>query len=248
MAVRTVVNVATAEHTLRGQVRLSDALDQFAPYVLKNFWHTLPPTWPPHTDKPYAFKAYALEYVGRGFDTLLWCDACILPIRSLEPVWAKIERDGYLLMRNGFTNYEWTADSAYPDLFADEFKRGVPEFLDDARERNRAISHTVGGFFGLSMKHENGRAFLAELYRLASETRAFCGPWINTAGLRPDEAPRYGNCGPCDVLGHRHDQTAMSVIAWRLDMKLTDCPEYFAYGKAQDARDKRTAVVADGAY
>jgi hypothetical protein len=248
---RTVVNVATTEHTLKGQYRLLAGTREFGGYgIVENFWGKLPAQWPEHADKPYAFKAYALEYCSRGFDSLLWCDACILPIRSMEPVWAKIERDGYLLMRNGFSNYEWTADSAYPDLFpdgtvkqsfglSDEDNRSihgwngsaVPTLMEKCRAINRQIPHTVGGFFGLSMKHEVGCAFLKELYRLAHETRAFCGPWDGGVGVQ-----------------HRHDQTAMSVIAWRLGMKLTDCPEFFAYGKAQDAQDPRTVVVADGDY
>ncbi len=236
---RAIVNVATTDHTRKGQARLLEACARFSPEAHLSHWHGLPTTWPKHEDKPYAFKAYALEYTGRGFDSLLWCDACILPVRSLAPAWAKIERDGYLLMRNGFSNYEWTADSAYPDLFwsgKGECNLISPDASAEykwssARAINQTIPHTVGGFFGLSMRHEIGRAFLAELYRLASETRAFCGPWDGGVGVQ-----------------HRHDQTAMSVIAWRLGLKLSDPPEFLVYGNAQDAQDSRTVVVADGSY
>jgi hypothetical protein len=252
---RMIVNVASTEHTRKGQARLEAAAMgygvpclggtgvQFRPWGAIG-WHgatepdghgwPIPAGWPTHQAKPYAFKAYALAELGQNktVDSLLWCDACILPVRDMEPVWEKIERDGYLFMNNGFSNYEWTADSAYLDLF--------PEHADIAlaRMQNRGIKHTVGGFFGLSMRHEIGRSILAEFYRLA-ETNAFCGPWKNTP-----EAP----CGPPDVRGHRHDQSALSVLAWRHGCKLTDPPEYFCYGKAQDAQDPRTVVVADGSY
>ena len=240
---RAIVNVATGAHYNKGQTRLLEACAKFSPEAHLSHWRNLPVTWPKHEDKPYAWKSYALEYTGRGFDSLIWADACILPVRSLEPAWAKIERDGYLLMRNGFSNATWTAESAYPDLFG--VADGVPSIenlgaadgdrlltgIEAAKHLNRDIPHTVGGFFGLSMRHEIGREFLKELYRLASETRAFCGPWDGGVGVQ-----------------HRHDQSCMSVIAWRLGMVLSDPPEFLVYGKAQDAQDSRTVVVADGSY
>ena len=48
--------------------------------------------------------------------------------------------------------------------------------------------------------------------------------------------------------GHRHDQSALSVLAWRYGIELVDPPKFFVYGTAQDAQDERTVVVADGSY
>ena len=247
---RAVVNVATGRY-VKGQARLNSAvrgIDGAAPCLWRD---PLLPIWPTHEDIPYAFKAYALTAAAQAnFDLLLWCDASIWPVRSLDPAWEKIERDGYLFMNNGYSNYEWTADSAYPDLFAPELARGAAP--PDCRRLNRSIRHTVGAFFGLSMRHELGRAALAEYYHLASETRAFCGPWINANYVNSDGSrtggPRVSPCGPSDVRGHRHDQTALSVIAWRLGMKLTDCPEFLVYGEPKDAQEDRTLVVVNGAY
>lgn len=182
----------------------------------------LPPTSPSHEDVPYAFKAYALKAAAdQGFDLLLWCDACIVPgPRSLEDLWEKIET-GYWFARNyGFKNYQWTADSAYRDLF--------PEYpLELAQQTNKEIDHVVATAFGLNLKHPNGREFLDEYFRLA-QTNAFKGPWTGGVGVQ-----------------HRHDQTAASVIAWRLEMKLTDPPDYFEY---RHSETEATALVADGKY
>ena len=65
------------------------------------------------------------------------------------------------------------------------------------------------------------------------------GPWRNDATTP---------CGGPDVLGHRHDQTALSVIAARAGCKLTEPPEFFAYGKHTEAVDPRVILLADGAY
>jgi hypothetical protein len=247
---RAVVSVATTPHYQKGAHRLLKACEKFN---VEAWYSTGEPTGSPkHSEVQYAFKAFAIqEAVQRGIDCILWADASILPIRSLEPLWERIERDGYWISRNGFRNYEWTADSAYPDLF--------PEYRSltkEARVVNFGIEHVVATTFGLNVKHPIGKAFLDEYYRLASQTKAFCGPWINTAGNQTaGVGPRFGNCGPSDVRGHRHDQTAASVIAWRLGMELTNPPDIFAYSKRrQDGtlhlsdQDERTILLADGSF
>jgi hypothetical protein len=247
---RAVVNVATGNY-VRGQERLIEWLSAHNTEYF-NWRDRLPGGSPSHQDVPYAFKAYALWHAyGAGAKTLLWADASILPIYPLEPLWERIERDGYWIGNNGWTNYEWTADSAYPALFEKEgpiegyqLRVGDEYGLAALKRLNRDIPHVVATAFGISMEHPIGRAILDEYFRLASTTKAFCGPWING----PEEAqPPYHAypCGPPDVRGHRHDQTALSVIAWRLGCKLTNSPEIFAYAGGQT---EQTILVADGSY
>ena len=227
MSPRCVVNVATG-HYVRGQQRLFDTRALWGCNGL-GFDH-IPAGWPKHEDKPYAMKAYALKAAEhRGSTSLLWCDACIVPIRSLDPLWEKIEAEGAVISRNGWTNAQWCADSWYADCFP-----GVP--LEEARALNREIPHVVATYFGVSLAHPVGRAILEGYYRLASQTRAFCGPWKNTP-----ETP----CGPPEVLGHRHDQSCLSLLAHQHGVKLVDPPEIFSY---PDGQDERTIVIADGAY
>ena len=234
MSRRAVVSVATGRY-VAGRERLGAHLRGGGVEFITWGSNGLPGSWPSHQAKPYAFKGYALEFCRPTFDTLLWCDASIvLGPRPLADLFEKIETDGYWIARNGWTNYEWTADSAYPDLFP-----GVD--LEDAREMNRKIPHVVATAFGLSMKHPVGRIFLAEYFRLASQTSAFCGPWTN--GPAYHDNSRQAPCGPPDVRGHRHDQTAASVLAHRLGMKLSDCPEWFSYfGGETD----KTCLIAKG--
>lgn len=266
--VRRIVNVATDSWS-EGQRRLIGRAKEYGENV--RYWaNQFPPGCPPHRQHgslaapladcvPYAFKAYALKHAAdAGDDLLLWCDACINPIRPLDSLWEKIERDGYFVCDNGWTNYQWTADSAYPDLFPESFIHGKDHGFEEARETNKKISHVVATCFGLNVRHPLGALFLGEYYRLASGTRAFCGPWQNE--LAPSVAGRNtdrvaGTCGPPDVLGHRHDQTAASVIAWRLGFKLTQMPDVFSYVKRREDgsyhfedQDPRTLLVADGDY
>lgn len=257
---RAIVNVATGQY-VKGQDRLLKAF----PDEQRFHWNNIRErgygdqgdlTCPTHEERPYAFKAYALAAASAaGVESLLWCDACIVPgPRPLAELWDKIETDGYWIARNGYSNYEWAADSAYPALFRHEDCPLDPAAWNIAtlREINRNIAHVVATAFGISLAHPVGLAILAEYFRLASETNAFCGPWANTN--HPDVAKqtngvwtnaRYQPCGPSDVRGHRHDQTALSVIAWRLGCQLTDCPEWFAY---KGGETDKTCLVADGSY
>ena len=249
---RAVVNVSTGPY-VKGQQRLTEWLtaNKQADYFIWNDRKGLPAGCPSHAEVPYAFKAFALrDAIAAGAKTLLWCDASIKPIRDLGPLWERIEEKGYWIGRNGWTNYEWTADSAYPDLFPKINELGWD--IHTMRAINRDIPHVVAGSFGISMEHPTGRAIFAEYFRLASETKAFCGPWINLnhgrdVPPRPSEptGTREGFCGPNDVLGHRHDQTALSVIAWRLGCELTNSPNILSYAGGETAD---TFIVMDGAY
>lgn len=245
---RAVVNVATGRY-VKGHDRLVCKIAELPAcgVSLRTWSDKLPPGSPSHQNVPYAFKAFALRDAAQHYDTLLWADASILPIKPLGPLFERIERDGYWMSNNGWSNYEWTADSAYPDLFS-EHRRSFNYDLGAAYAMNRTIPHVVATTFGISLKHPLGKAFLDEYFRLASETKAFCGPWVNSNHhpvFDPNAGDRYAPCGPLDVRGHRHDQTAASVIAWRLGFKLTNAPEIFAY---RGGEKENTILVADGAY
>lgn len=216
-----VVNVATGDHYIKGQKRLLDALgDQAAAITWTN---EMPPGSPAHHEIPYAFKAYALQYAAvSGQSLLLWADASILPVAPLGPLFDRIAEEGYWISNNGWNNAEWTADFAYRDL-------GVTP------EENALIPHVASTAFGINTLHPTGWKILTEFARLA-RTRAFCGPWRNTPTTP---------CGGAGVLGHRHDQSALSLIAWRMKCRLTQPPDVFAYlgGETKD-----TVLLAHGAY
>lgn len=257
---RTVVSVAT-DSWVTGLRRLRAELQELGQVGL--FWENrFPDGCPPHRDRgmlagpksktvPYAFKAYAMKAAAdKGAQQIIWADACIRPIAPLDRIWEHLEKHGVWICRNGWMNHEWTADSAYPDLFPLMYDIATdPSIaLTAARRLNRDIPHVVATTFGVDMRHPIGRAFLDRYYQLASTTRAFCGPWRNLAapameGVATDHT--CGHCGPATTLGHRHDQTCASVIAWELGVTLCNPPDMFAYAGSQT---DKTILIADGAY
>lgn len=229
---RCITCVATG-HYVSGLRRLTANVNGAVPVL--GWENRLPPGSPAHERIPYAFKAFALKAaVEAGYTTLLWADACIVPIRDLETLFLEIEADGIWLSRNGWLNGQWCAESFY-------------QYINISREENWRISHVVATAFGLDVTKANGKTFYEEYLRL-SQTRAFCGPWWNTnsreyASMRGN--PRAGVCGPPEVLGHRHDQSVASVLAWQLGVRLTDPPAWFSY---RGGETESTVLVADGNY
>ena len=258
---RVIVSVAS-DSWVRGQDRLYAKAQQLGETCLF-FRDTLPKGSPPHREYgrlrgpshsciPYAFKAYAMmEAAAKGYKRILWADACILPIRSLEPIWEHTAKYGAWIARNGWMNSEWCSDDWYKDAFP-----GVP--LEEARDTNTFIPHVIATTFAVDLDRPMGRKLLEEYYRYASTTKAFCGPWQNTnavqlAGVNADRpaAP----CGPPSTYGHRHDQSCLSLIAWQLSIPLTEVPLFFKYADFREDgtfhvedQDESTCLVANGRY
>lgn len=235
---RAIVNVATGRYVL-GQRRLFDCgwldgvgLTNNDEACFENpenhcfFWsNKMPPGSPAHQQIPFAFKAWALQAAAdAGFTTLLWADSCILPVQPLDSLFEKIERDGYWISANGFSNAEWTVPEAYADL-------------DVTPKENEGIEHVVATTFGLDLTHPIGRRILGGYLRLA-QTKAFCGPVRLLQGTRSTR-------GDMQISGHRHDQSALSVLAHRAGCVLTNAPEWFSY---RGGEIDSTVLVADGSY
>lgn len=202
---RSVVSVGFGERCVGGLLRLDRRLGELGE-SLSSWYSQLPSGCPSHDQIPYGFKIWALESTAEWATTLLWLDSTVIVLKPLTELWQLIERQGYWLSRNhGFMNGEFTADAALPIL-------GV------SREENWLIPHVVATCFGLDMRNEIAREFLHQ-WKEAALAGAFAGPKRNDYGEASAD-PR--------VKGHRHDQTAASVVAHRLEMKLTTPPEWFS--------------------
>lgn len=175
----------------------------------------MPEGCPPHAEVPYAFKAYALKEAAQRYPVLLWCDASILP----GPRGLKD-----LWERIESEGY-WFSKNGFKNS-----QWTAKERLNDlgvTEEENDKIEHVVATAFGIDLRKSLGEMFLHHYFALA-QTQAFCGPWTGGIGVQ-----------------HRHDQTAASVIAYRLGFELTDPPQWFAY---RGGETKQTALVADGGF
>lgn len=153
---------------------------------------------PSHEKIPYAFKAYVFKKAQeKGYNVILWADASICLQQDASKVFNIIEEKGYWLMLNGWTSGEWCADTALAPL-------GI------TREESFNYPHIMASVMGLDLRHPECVKFLEEYYEKANDGISFVGAWRNR-NKEVSKDPR--------VLGHRHDQTAASIIAWRLGMR-----------------------------
>lgn len=153
---------------------------------------------PPHSEVPYAFKAYALqEAKKRGYELVLWADSSISIIRPWAYIEHQIVKDGYLFMASGFNSGEWCSDAALKTL-------GI------TREESFNYPHLMACCMGFDLREPAAKAFLKRYLELAGDGVTFKGAYTNNNHeVSTDDRVR----------GHRHDQTAASIIACKLGME-----------------------------
>ena len=152
---------------------------------------------PSHQEMPYAFKAYALNKA-RDYDYVIWADAGIQLVKPFSKFTDHLEEHGYFFPLNGWDTGTWCSDAALP-------------LLGITREESFNYPHMMACVMGFNMHDERCRKFL-DKYLEHSKDGSFKGAWINTNNEVSFDRR---------VLGHRHDQTAASVIATDLGMEFS---------------------------
>lgn len=209
---KCIVNFSTKEGWFpQGQKRLIDSLHStgFDGDIL--YWVGEDSLGCPlHKQVPYAFKTYAfMEAYKKGYDLVLWLDCSMWAIKSVEPVFQHLATQNYLMQKNGFNAGQWCSDAAL-------------ETLKVSREEANLIPSCFAGGIGLNLNDERARQFLALWHEKAQDGITFVGAWTNVH----QEVSKDPS-----VLGHRHDQTAASVIAYQLGMELQPGNLYISYYK-----------------
>jgi hypothetical protein len=155
--------------------------------------------------KPFCFA----EALAQGYRFVLWLDAGVRIRRTLDPLFESIQRRGYLLFPEMHSTGEYCKDDALAPL-------GI------TREESFAIPSCRAAVVGLDLGSPTPLEFLRRWKERAADGITFPGPkWSGAYGwpLKASLDPR--------VKGHRHDQTAASVIAHQLGMNEWESRERF---------------------
>jgi hypothetical protein len=165
---------------------------------------------PTQLEAPFAFKPFCFAVAQtRGHRLVLWLDAGIRIRRSLDPFFESIQRRGYLLFSDQHSVGEYCKDAAL-------------ESLGITREESFAIPSCWAAAVGLDVESPKAVEFLRQWKQRAADGVTFPGPkWSGVKGW-PQTASRDPR-----VKGHRHDQTAASVIAHQLGMNEWESRELF---------------------
>jgi hypothetical protein len=174
-------------------------------------WETsYPRASPPHEVSPFAFKPFCFhEAYERGYRKILWADSSIVVKRPLPPLFDRLVADGYLLFNGTHSVGAYCTDHAL-------------ETLEITRSEAFEIPCCRGSVLGLNLSDSIAVAFLRRWTQLALDGVSFPGPkWSGVGGW-----PRTASQDP-RVRGHRHDQTAASVLAQALKMTRWQSIELF---------------------
>jgi hypothetical protein len=166
------------------------------------YWtKTYPEGCPPHEAVPYGFKPFCFYAAhARGCGRILWIDSSIRIRGSLAPLFDLIYRDGYLIFNGSHSVGAYCKDAALDTLHI-------------TREESFRIPCCSASVIGLDLRQERAAEFLQRWKGLALDGVTFPGPKYNGCNGWPrtiSDDPR--------VKGHRHDQTAASVLALQLGM------------------------------
>jgi hypothetical protein len=222
----------------RGFDRLNASLLEYSPKVAVQGWvNELPPGAPENIQEysldrdgscspfvakwdytAYCAKPFALKHaLDSGAEVAILCDAAFYAVRDIRPLIDHILQVGYYLCDNGASVGEWSSDRALKLM---NLRR------DEAFRMTEASSYCVG----LHRRSRKALQFARQWCDAALVRGIFEGP--HTAGLSGDKDKRNPGWVSDDprVKGTRHDQTAASIIAWRLGMReLVARPRFTGY-------------------
>lgn len=191
-----IINVGIGGWYAKGSDRLRRSLIEHGyPGDIIQWKDSLPPGSPTHQQNPYAMKVYAFEHaIKEGYTNIMWLDSSAWCIRHPRIHMEAMGRDGYYLFHSGFNCAQWTNDRCL-------------EYFGMSREEADTIPMLASGVLGLNMGTEIAREFFAQ-WKNAMLAGVFRGSWTHD--------PKEGSGA---YQGHRHDQSAASIIAHRLGMR-----------------------------
>lgn len=194
-----ITSVGIGSNYTQAIKRFEKNVEETNPTLDKIIWRNYPPNSPIHQIVPYAFKPYAIKYaIEKGYQNILWADSTLVALKSLNPFFEHIEKNGWLLYYNGFVCGEWITDAALKkhNLTRDEAML-IPDF--------------TGCLMGFNTNNQLAMKFLQEWTNAANDNISFIGKHKN-----------INNCCSSDprCKGHRHDQVIGSIIVHKLKMKI----------------------------
>ncbi len=164
---RAIVNFADQSSWYpNGQRRLIESCKNFFSGELFTFTSYDEIGSPTHKDNPYAFKLYAIEKVkNMGYDSILFLDSSIYPVREISEVFDFIEEHGHLFQKCGHPVDNWCNDNCR-------------NYFNLSREESNGMGMFSAGFTGLNFKNETTQEFFKQ-WKESAEGGAFKGDWSN---------------------------------------------------------------------
>lgn len=210
-----VISLATRDKNyLNGLKRLEESLKRVGFDGDFIYWSDeYPPGSPAQLETPFAFKIFCfMEARKRGYELILWIDPSGVVIRPLDPIFERMEKEGYAIFKNGRIMLgQWCSDVALKSS-------GM------TREESLKIPEINAAVIGLNMKNEKAVEFFNKWHAWAMDGVIFRGIEDKILNEKDYEDIKYNIANRVSndprVFGHRYDQSAAGIIAYQLGMKL----------------------------
>lgn len=160
---------------------------------------------PTHSDVPYAFKPYAIQKArDMGYELILWCDSPVYAIKPIQPIFDYIFQTNYLLFDNiGYSLGDYSSDKQL-DYF------GITR--QEAWDAKQVMACVMGFDFQEPETQE-----LFKIYKDVAR-ELYPGEWDNDDLTESKDAR---------VRGSRHDQSVISCIAHKRNLRITNAQQTF---------------------
>lgn len=193
-----IINVSVGGWYPKGMQRLRNSLEAVG-YNQAGFWASvLPHGCPPHSEVPYAFKPYSFKWAKEnGYKNVLWCDSAVWAQQRPDYIFRLIEEKGYMILRNGWVTGNWSSDEQL-------------KAFGYTREDSWNIPHAMACVIGINFASKEGNHIFEEYFK---HQHLFKGSWKNENNHLGTD-PR--------IMGTRHDQTILSLIAHKHGYEFTN--------------------------
>jgi hypothetical protein len=158
---------------------------------------------------PYAFKPYAMKRaIDDGCDIVIWADAPVYATKDVNDFIDHIISKGYLFFDNiGYSVGDYTSDKCL-------------EIFKVSREESFNMKMIMACLMGINVHNPVSMEFFNQYFE-AAKNGSFIGGWTNDYS----EVSKDLRCK-----GHRHDQSAASIIINKLGLDITRGQDtFFAY-------------------
>jgi hypothetical protein len=150
------------------------------------------------TANPYNAKAAAFEEaMKQGFTQILWVDAPVVARNDLSPLFDRMEKDGYLLIKNHSWNCAQTVSDACLNYF------------DISRDEAEKVQEIASGVMGIDTENPKGKKLIDAFIQACKDGAANGSRHHNNQSQ--DQRFRF----------HRQEQSVLSMIAYKQGLKHT---------------------------
>lgn len=194
---KCIVNVAIGPNDSwyhRGSKRLLQSVsNEDCDFI---FTHNTQTVLTPYLDKIISI----IDAANAGYKRILYLDCSLTAMKSLDEIWSYIENDGYYLSESGYNCAQTSSDKVLNHF-------GVNR---DTVEKWKEVGTCI---VGLNMDHWFGQKMIKELQM------HYIPECVNTIKW-PNEQQRLQDSTDQRFLFNRQDQTVISLIAGKYNIKL----------------------------